>query len=171
MLSLHMKSAVVGLVVVLEGCDVNVTQTTPTASTGAPTSDISVPAPATTPPAPATSTPTAAPESSHQASVSPVVGGWSSPSCGDRKYTRTIRFDDKGGFAAQDLVSPCPPDAKCIWSGIVDRKGSYVAAGKQLKLTITNAPKGPGAAFPETLELSPGPTEKQGGVTCVYARL
>ena len=177
--SLHAKAAPIFLIGSLAACDVNVTQTTPAAETAAPTTEVTVPAtpsgvasaPANTPTAAVPSMPTVAPENTHQASASsPLVGSWSSPSCGDRKYVRTLRFADKGAFSAQDLVSPCPPNAKCVWSGIVDRKGTYVVSGNQVKLAVDGPAKGPAVLFPETLELAPGPTEKQGGASCSYAR-
>src|SRR5262249_19354608 len=58
----------------------------------------------------------------------PVVlnGAWISPSCGPRNYARSISFDAAGHFTAQDLISPCPRDVVCVWSGIIYHRGDYV---------------------------------------------
>ncbi len=130
-------------------------------------------APTASPPPPSAS-PTvsvsAAPSASASAAPSaPVtlVGDWVSPSCGERKYPRHITFDDKTGFSASDLVSPCPKGVTCIWSGIVTRKGTWSSDGKRVTLTLTGPADKRGAPFPASLDLAPGPAE---GATCPYQR-
>jgi hypothetical protein len=81
-----------------------------------------------------------------------LIGTWSSPSCGDRRYERAIQFDISDNFHAQDLVSPCPPDVACIWSGIVYTEGRYLVAGEKVRLVIDSTNPGSIAkAFPEEL--------------------
>ena len=83
-----------------------------------------------------------------------LIGTWSSPSCGDRTYARTIQFDTSDNFHAQDLVSPCPPDVVCIWSGIVYTEGRYQVAGEKVRLvTDTTNPGMIAKAFPEELQI------------------
>ena len=100
-----------------------------------------------------------------------LVGEWVSSSCGARQYPRHITFDDQSGFSASDLVSPCPAGVACVWSGIVVRHGRWSSDGRRVTLTVSGAPPRQGAPFPETLELSPGPTEKDAsGAICPYER-
>lgn len=112
-------------------------------------------------------------ETPKQGATAMLEGGWVSTSCGARKYTRNLLFDGKGHFKATDLVSPCPPNAKCIWSGIVERSGTYVAEPTRVTLTVdpSQAPAKAGAELPTTLALSPGPTEQlPDGTSCKYER-
>lgn len=99
-----------------------------------------------------------------------LVGRWESVSCGERKYPRIIEFDTRGGFRADDLVSPCPPKALCVWSGIVTRQGKYSVSGRTVTLTLEgSAPAAPqGSAFPTVLDLGPGPIESAAGARCEY---
>src|SRR5687767_8198684 len=82
------------------------------------------------PTAPTTAAPTAAPGAADPA------GSWSSASCGKRTYVRELTLAGDGTFSARDLVSPCPPNAKCVWSGIVDRSGKWKLDGSKVLLTV-----------------------------------
>ncbi|AUX46416.1 uncharacterized protein SOCE26_079220 [Sorangium cellulosum] len=100
------------------------------------------------------------------------VGEWISPSCGTRKYARTIRFDARGTFLGQDLVSPCPPDVVCIWSGIVSTRGTYTVEEDTIFLSMLNHGAGPAAPFPTELGIdaetsAPVETDHEGNA-CVY---
>jgi len=159
-----------------------------TACTPAPTSN-PTPAvsPATSPsatsvPPPAPST-TAAPTPSASSGPQPtpnsatgIVGAWQSPSCGKRKYPRTIQFDAEGTFLGRDLVSPCPKNAACVWSGIVNTNGKFAVQADKINLTIAQPDARPGVAepFPTTLvidraTLAPVETSQE-GARCVYTR-
>lgn len=59
------------------------------------------------------------------AALPTVHGAWASPSCGERTWTRALRLEPDGTWVGRDLVSPCPPDVACVWSGIVERKGTW----------------------------------------------
>lgn len=103
----------------------------------------------------------------------PTPSAWSSPACDERPYERQIRFDD-GRFAAKDLVSPCPPDKVCVWSGIIDRTGTWTLDRKQLRLTVsgekgqdTQADKFP---LPPQLWLAADGTLTEDEGACPYAR-
>ena len=50
---------------------------------------------------------------------------WSSPSCGERTYERTLSLRPDFTFSAEDRVSPCPAGAQCIWSGVVPWSGTW----------------------------------------------
>lgn len=131
----------------------------------APPRDPAAPATAPDAPSPGTAGGAAAP-----ASVV-LVGEWVSSSCGARQYPRHITFDDRNGFSASDLVSPCPAGVVCVWSGIVVRHGRWSSDGHRVTLTVSGAPPRQGAPFPEALELSPGPTENDAsGAICPYER-
>lgn len=101
-----------------------------------------------------------------------VDGSWTSPSCGDRGYERTVAFGGDGTYAGQDLVAPCPPGAVCVWSGVVDFSGTYAIDGATVTLTELKASSGPGAsARPAALERTPeGLVEIAGDARCAYLR-
>jgi len=108
----------------------------------------------------------------NRASLS-VVGAWSSPSCGERRYERRIQFTERGSFMAEDRVSPCPPNVVCIWSGIVFTTGTYTVEAGNLYLHPTQAGHGAGAhALPEMMFVDPAtgaPMEVMSdGSRCVY---
>ncbi|WP_437672032.1 hypothetical protein [Sorangium sp. So ce131] len=100
------------------------------------------------------------------------IGEWISRSCGTRKYARTLRFDADGSFLGQDLVSPCPPDVVCIWSGIVSTRGTYSVDDDTILLSILHHGGGPAAPFPTELGIdaaTSAPVEEDAeGNTCVY---
>jgi hypothetical protein len=64
-----------------------------------------------------------------------VVGTWSSASCGPRTYAREMVLLDGGTYVRVDLVSPCPPGAKCVWSGILSYRGSWAFDGTAIALS------------------------------------
>ncbi|EYF07394.1 hypothetical protein [Chondromyces apiculatus] len=102
-----------------------------------------------------------------------LVGTWKSASCGDRTYERTLTFGADGTFQASDRISPCPPRAQCVWSGIVDRNGSYVRSGNTITLRVEGTPGKQGKPLPETLTVDPttsAPTEQGSSGPCVYTR-
>ena len=104
-----------------------------------------------------------------------LVGTWSSPSCGKRTYARKIQFDLGGSFTGMDLVSPCPPDVVCFWSGIVHRKGTYIVQENTIKLMVSEPrTMSAGQPFPTELVIDP-PTQAPAegtpeGDYCVYVR-
>jgi hypothetical protein len=89
--------------------------------------------------------------------TAPFAGDWTGEACGERAYPQVLSFSDSGDFTAQDLISPCPKDATCIWSGVVTRKGSWSQQAMTITLTQTGetpeSPK-PAAALPTTLTLA-----------------
>jgi hypothetical protein len=105
----------------------------------------------------------------------PVPSSWTSPPCEGRAYERRLQFTDER-FAARDLVAPCPPDKLCVWSGILDRGGTWTLDRRQIRLTLdpdprTGAP--PQASqfpLPETLWLADDGTLTEDGGACPYAQ-
>ena len=75
---------------------------------------------------------------------SPFVGTWSSPSCDERTYERRLEIRADGTLEVWDRVSPCPPKANCMWSGIAHGVGEWTPKGDTLRLSYTtvtpNAP-------------------------------
>ena len=67
---------------------------------------------------------------------SEIVGTWENSSCGERQYRRRIDFLAGGRLDAVDEVAPCPPNAKCVWSGIIRWKGSWSLDGKEISVQI-----------------------------------
>lgn len=96
-----------------------------------------------------------------------VTGTWSSASCGARTYERIVTLAADGTFQAWDRVSPCPANAKCIWSGIVTRSGSFRLKGTTLTLQTSAPTESPGVALPDTLQFDGGQLREG---SCVYTR-
>ncbi|WP_437871363.1 hypothetical protein [Sorangium sp. So ce363] len=137
-----------------------------TAAPGAPAPQASATVTATTQ-APATTARTAPGEEA-------LFGTWSSAACGPRKYERRLSLAKDGSFVAEDRVSPCPPSAVCVWSGIVHRKGAFKRADRTLLLSVSEGSQGPGAhPFPTTLTIDPSTgalaETGEGGAPCPYA--
>lgn len=61
-------------------------------------------------------------------------------------------FHADGTFQREDAVSPCPPGAKCFWSGIVTSLGTWKVAGSQVVLTWTQKAAQTKNTFPKTLQ-------------------
>lgn len=154
-------------------------------TTGSPTATTPPPTPSTTPTttAPsATTTPTVAPTTTPTATPATGqelqwVGAWRSASCGDRKYARQLSLNADKTFRAEDLVSPCPPKATCVWSGIVFWSGKWASNDKGILLTKTQGGQGPGSSVPaDQLQLvwdkaASAPAEQSAsGTACPYAR-
>jgi len=105
-----------------------------------------------------------------------LAGTWLSPSCGARTYPRLLTFGADGRFTAEDRVAPCPPGARCIWSGTVYRSGTYSIEGETIHLQIEEPQQQrPGAPFPERLTLAGGPVEREVGdggtaIDCAYSK-
>jgi hypothetical protein len=101
-------------------------------------------------------------------------GTWRSMACSARKYERRITFGADGTFTADDLVSPCPPNVACIWSGIVNRKGTYARSGDTVTLTVPGPADTRAQPLPASLTLDPAskaPTERAtDGSVCLYQR-
>jgi hypothetical protein len=100
-----------------------------------------------------------------------LVGSWISPSCGTREYPRSIQFKDDSTFAAEDLVSPCPPDVTCFWGGIVYTRGTYAVEEGTIFLKGESTPL-VWEPFPDELLIDPttgSPVEQApGGDLCHY---
>lgn len=104
--------------------------------------------------------------------ASSVVGAWSSPRCGERKYVRELELTADGRFRSADLVSPCPKGAVCVWSGIVLRDGTFALAGDRVRLTSA-AEKSPQAKpLPSALDVVEGSLVERGpgDERCTYQR-
>jgi hypothetical protein len=102
-----------------------------------------------------------------------VTGRWSSPSCGERTYERRIVLGVDGSFSSEDRVAPCPPTARCFWSGIVVRHGKYTIAGGTIELAAEGPSAGPGQPLPSSLviDATGAPVEVLAdGKRCPYVR-
>ena len=105
------------------------------------------------------------------ASRFPTPSTWASPACEGRKYERQMNFQEDR-YTAKDLVAPCPPGTRCVWSGILDRAGSWSLDRKQLRLLPdTDASASPQASkfpLPEHLLLGPDGTLTEDEGRCPY---
>jgi len=72
----------------------------------------------------------------------PLSGTWKSAFCGDRAYEREITFFSNGHFAGRDYVAPCPPNTLCVWSGIIEWKGTYTVGEGRISLVLDPNPGG-----------------------------
>lgn len=135
---------------------------------GTPTETATVSTPPPSSASPTSSGPAAAP------TPQAVAGTYASPGCGARKYAREITLNADGGFTSRDLVSPCPREATCVWSGIVDRKGTFtVDSASWIGLTPSEAGKPAGEPLPARLLFhAPDGTliEDPDHTNCVYAK-
>jgi hypothetical protein len=116
--------------------------------------------------------PDAAPEAASKAELEAALSGpWVSPSCGARDYERWITFDFPA-FESHDRISPCPPKAACVWSGVVIRKGTAEIQGEVIHLTFADPASTPGVALPTSLTIDASrPVETStSGATCPYHR-
>lgn len=150
----------VGALVLVFGCGCN---------NAMPSATSNVRAPAETTAAP-TVRPTARPvETAKPPRVDGPTGTWTSASCGGRTYAREITLATDKTFVARDLVAPCPPKVACVWSGIVERKGTWTLDGT--KLTLTTDPnvkeKTPGSPLERSLSFDAG-IVREGD--CAYSR-
>ena len=59
----------------------------------------------------------------------PGVGTYVGAACNGRSYERVVTLGSEGAIEVVDRVSPCPPGAQCVWSGIVVRSGKYSVRG------------------------------------------
>ncbi|MFH1465683.1 MAG: hypothetical protein ABIO70_14955 [Pseudomonadota bacterium] len=106
----------------------------------------------------------------------PVPSAWASAACEGRAFERQIRFTE-GRFAAKDLVAPCPPGTLCVWSGIIDRAGTWTVERRQLRLVQDPDPRSgepPQATqypLPATLWLADDGSLTEDGGSCPYARV
>jgi hypothetical protein len=103
----------------------------------------------------------------------PLPSTWSSPACEGRAYERRITFDGDR-YRATDLVAPCPPGTACVWSGIIERGGSWRIERSQLRLVPdADAPASPKEGhypLPEMLLLTRDGSLTEAGGACPYTR-
>ena len=97
---------------------------------------------------------------------------WVSEACGERAYERVLSLAADHSYSGQDLISPCPPTARCVWSGVVHFSGSWSDEGGVLVLVEEAADPGPGLApRPTRLVLVDGLVAEEGpDGPCVYQR-
>jgi hypothetical protein len=101
---------------------------------------------------------------------SSLLGSWVSASCGERKYERQLSFEAGNRFASLELVSPCPPGARCVWSGIVQRLGTYEQKGTRVGLVVDAPVDEHGQPLPEAVEFDGRVVERApDGSACEYA--
>ena len=126
-------------------------------------------------PAPAPEAPAAQDEGPSDSQAEPV-GSWENGSCGEREYSRRVNFLRSGNFTAIDAVAPCPPKAKCVWSGIIRWSGTWKLEGDVIQLEIKpiENEKLPEAVPTEFMVLGRDPLtigERIGDLVCPYRRI
>ncbi len=98
----------------------------------------------------------------------PAAVSWSSSSCGERAYERRLTLSPDFRYQGMDLVSPCPPSARCVWSGVVHFSGRWSMDSGDLVLAETQAEEGPGV-LPRPARLRGDGTRFYEG-DCAYER-
>ena len=85
--------------------------------------------------------------------INAPVGGWSSTGCGERTHERRIELRAEGAFSGQERISPCPPGASCMWSGVHSFTGQWTLTEQTVALTVskTDAKGELAEAWPDTL--------------------
>ena len=103
-----------------------------------------------------------------------MLGTWTSPSCGSRRYERRLTLESGGRVRGEERVSPCPPNVPCVWSGVVPWQGTWRTEGDRIVITPdADAPRNPAATLPTELRWDTGAsaiTEAASGTSCTYAR-
>lgn len=94
------------------------------------------------------------------------LGDWTAAACGGRGYARNLRFEEDGTYAGVDLVSPCPPDVACMWSGLVGYSGVWVQEGPKLHLREIGGGAQQGAAHPTEVTANEAGQLVENG--CIY---
>lgn len=97
-----------------------------------------------------------------------IVGDWTSAACGGRTYARNISFAADQHYAAVDLVSPCPPGATCVWSGLTAFAGLWELQGKKLRVQEVGVPATPGGPRPTFFEATADGKLVENG--CLYEK-
>ncbi|MCA9570816.1 MAG: hypothetical protein KC656_23405 [Myxococcales bacterium] len=107
----------------------------------------------------------AAAEPAREAPAPSWAGEWHSASCGERTYPRNLILQDGGAATLEELISPCPPGAQCVWSGVHVIEGTWSVDGDTVKLDVS-APSGgpPAIGLPSVLTWKGAPAQGD----CVY---
>jgi hypothetical protein len=86
------------------------------------------------------------------AAAQALVGTWTSTSCGERAWPRVLTLASDGTWQGQDRVSPCPPGVTCMWSGIVEHRGTWqateLAGAVRLEIEQSQPSQAPGGGLP-----------------------
>jgi len=117
-------------------------------------------------------------EETKPVTIEDVLGSWQNGSCGTRKYTRNITLFSDNRFEAADLIAPCPPEVRCVWSGVISWRGTFTFAEDRVTLKTETEPsdqiRGAGG-WPKSFAVLPGtpPTVAEtspDGMTCPYRK-
>ena len=102
--------------------------------------------------------------------VGSFVGNWESPHCGNRAHKRQLHLRKDHRFEGRDHLSPCPPEKKCIWSGIVHFEGSWSRHGDTIELVVSSKnPAGHDGMFIDRIIWNKSrPVEISDGTECGY---
>jgi hypothetical protein len=104
-----------------------------------------------------------------------ITGAWENSSCGERQYPRKVSFNDKGTFTGLDEVAPCPPNAMCVWSGIISWGGTWKLEDRDIVIDIKpiGGDKQPDSLPKGFVVLATDPVsigEREGDVICPYQK-
>lgn len=79
-----------------------------------------------------------------------LTGTWN----GEADWPIEWSFRPDATFTKRDLIAPCPPDAECIWSGIVTNTGTWDLGAESVGLTYDQTETFEGVTTPMQLDLS-----------------
>jgi hypothetical protein len=105
-----------------------------------------------------------------------LAGAWENASCGERKYRRRIEFFAGGRFAAVDEVAPCPPGARCVWSGIIRWQGTWRLEHRSISIAVEptegdRLPEVVPGSFEVVADAPATLAERTGELVCPYRRI
>ncbi|MDX1650124.1 MAG: hypothetical protein R3263_09750 [Myxococcota bacterium] len=102
-----------------------------------------------------------------------LEGAWVAEPCGRRNYERRLELRSGGAARLEERISPCPPDARCVWSGVevVQGRWSRRDAAVLLELDDVSRPMAvdPPARLAVTTRRGEVVLEEDGG--CRYRRV
>jgi hypothetical protein len=98
-----------------------------------------------------------------------MAGAFEAAPCSTRAYRRSIALEPDGTFAATDLVSPCPPGARCVWSGVILWGGTWRRDGDRIVLAPDAAGRLP-ERVPASLVIAGATLREPEDPSCVYHR-
>lgn len=80
-----------------------------------------------------------------------LAGVWVGPPCGRRNYERILELRDDGRVRLEERISPCPPGAVCVWSGVEVIDGRWRRQDATLILTLDGSKRPMATEPPERL--------------------
>jgi hypothetical protein len=82
-----------------------------------------------------------------------LEGVWVAPPCGRRNYERRLELVEGGVARLEERISPCPPGASCVWSGVEVVEGSWERQDGEVALRLDEVARAMAVEPPDRLGL------------------